>query len=55
MYIGVDCSPDEVEAYTKLFEEFQDVFAYSYEEILGVDPHTVEHSIRTYLDVDLFD
>jgi hypothetical protein len=26
------------------------VFAWSYEEKLGIDPSTVEHEIKTYLD-----
>jgi hypothetical protein len=36
--------------YTKLFKEFQDVFAWSYEEIPGIDPRIVKHEIRTYPD-----
>ena len=27
MYIGVDCSPDEIKEYTEMFKEFWDVFA----------------------------
>ena len=45
-----DCSPDEIEAYTKLFKEFQDVFSWSYDEMLGRDPRIVEHEIKTYPD-----
>ena len=51
MYIGADCSPDEIREYTELFKEFQDVFAWSYEEMLGIDPCIVEHEIKTYLNV----
>ena len=36
--------------YINLFKEFRDVFDWSYEEMLGIDPHIVEHEIRTYLD-----
>jgi hypothetical protein len=50
VHIGVDCSPKEIMIYTKLFKEFQYVFAWSYEEMLGIDPHIVKHEIRTYLD-----
>jgi hypothetical protein len=32
----------------KLFKEFRDVFAWSYEEIPGIDPKIVQHKIRTY-------
>ena len=49
VYIGEDCSPDEIKEYTELFKYFCDIFAWSYEEILGIDPHIVEHEIKTYL------
>jgi len=48
--IGVDCLPEETLIYTNLFKEFRDIFAWSYEEIPGIDPHIVEHEIRTYPD-----
>ena len=31
VYIGADCSPDEIREYIKLFKEFRDVFTWSYE------------------------
>jgi hypothetical protein len=36
--------------YIELFKELLDVFAWSYEEIPGIDPHIVEHEIKTYPD-----
>ena len=48
VYIGADCSPDEIKEYTELFKEFCDIFAWSYEEIPGIDPHIVEHEIKKY-------
>ena len=48
VYIGTDCSPDEIKEYTKLFKEFRDIFAWSYEEIPGMNPRIVEHEIKTY-------
>jgi hypothetical protein len=33
-----------------LFEEFYDVFSWSYEEMSGIDPKIVEHEITAYLD-----
>jgi hypothetical protein len=48
--IGADCSPDEIKLYTALFKEFRDVFAWSYEEMPGIDPRIVEHEIKTYPD-----
>ena len=50
VYVGADCSPNEIDAYTKLFKEFRDVFAWSYDEMPCIDPHIVEHEIKTYLD-----
>jgi len=44
--LGATCSPEEVKAYAALFKEFQDVFAWSYEEMLGIDPSIVEHEIK---------
>jgi hypothetical protein len=48
--IGADCSPEEILIYTNLFKEFQDVFAWSYEEMSGINPRIVDHEIRTYPD-----
>jgi hypothetical protein len=48
--ISADCSLEEILIYTNLFKEFRDVFTWSYEEMLGIDPRIVEHEIRTYPD-----
>lgn len=48
-HIGVTFSPDEIKLYTRPFQEFQDVFAWSYEEILGIDPSIVVHKIQTWI------
>jgi hypothetical protein len=48
--IGVDCSPKEILIYTELFKELRDVFAWSHEQMTGINPHISEHEIRTYLD-----
>ena len=53
VYIGVDCSPDEIKEYTELFKEFHDIFTWSYKEILGIDPRIVEQEIKTYTDAKL--
>ena len=50
LYIGANCSQEEIAIYTTLFKEFHDVFSWSYEEIPSIDPLIVEHEIRTYLD-----
>ena len=33
-----------------MFKEFRDVFAWSYEEMPGIDPSIVVHEIKTYDD-----
>ena len=53
VYIGANCFPSEIQIYTGLFKEFHDVFAWSYEEMLGIDPSIVKHEIKTYLDAKL--
>jgi hypothetical protein len=53
VFVGVDCSPEEIQIYTELFKEFHDVFSWSYEEIPGIDPRIVEHEIMTYPDAKL--
>ena len=50
VYIGVSCSPNEIKEYTELFKEFHDIFAWSYEEMPGIDPRIVKHEIETYLN-----
>ena len=49
--LGANCTPDEVVSYTDLFKEFRDVFAWSYEEMPGIDPLIIVHEIKTYPDV----
>ena len=41
---------DEIQTYKALFQEFHDVFAWSYEEMPGIDPAIVVHEIKTYPD-----
>ena len=50
VYIGAKCSHAEIQEYTKLFKEFHDIFAWSYDEMLGIDPRIFEHEIKTYLN-----
>lgn len=37
----------EIQTYKALVQEFCDVFAWSYEEILGIDPSIIVHEIKT--------
>ena len=51
--LGASCSPEEVDAYTSLFQELCDIFSWSYTEMLGLDPSIVENHINTWPDVAL--
>jgi len=48
LLIRIECSPKEIQVYTDLFKEFRDVFAWSYEEMSGIDPSIAQHEIKTY-------
>jgi hypothetical protein len=48
VFFGGDYSLKEIRIYMDLFKEFCDVFAWSYEEIPGIDPKIVKHEITTY-------
>jgi hypothetical protein len=48
VHIGASCSLEEIVTYTSLFKEFRDIFAWSYEEMSGIDPAIVVHEIKTY-------
>lgn len=50
IFVGADCSLEEIQIYIDLFKEFCDVFAWSYKEMPGIDPRIVEHEITTYRD-----
>jgi hypothetical protein len=48
VHIGASCSTDAIVAYKSLFQEFCDIFAWSYEEMSRIDPDIVVHKIKTY-------
>jgi hypothetical protein len=45
VFVGVDCSPEEIHIYTDLFKEFRNVFAWSYEEKPGINSQSVDHEL----------
>jgi hypothetical protein len=49
--LGATCFLEEIVAYIALFQEYQDVFAWSYTKMAGLDPTIVEHRIDTWPDV----
>ena len=50
IHIGACCTEDEIQTYKALFQEFRDVFSWSYEEMLGINPSIFVHEIKTYPD-----
>ena len=48
IHVGASCSEEENHTLTTLFKEFQDIFAWSYEEMVGIDPSIIIHKIQTY-------
>ena len=50
IFIGQNSSPEELQTYMALFKEFRDVFAWTYEEMPGIDPSIIVHEIKTYPD-----
>jgi hypothetical protein len=49
--IGVACTPQEIAAYKTLFQEYRDIFAWSYMEIPSLISSIVEHCINTWPDI----
>ena len=50
IHIGASCTLDEISTYKALFQEFRDIFSWSYEEMPGIDPNIVIHEIKAYPD-----
>ena len=46
--LGASCSLEEVDVYKALFQEFRDIFAWSYTEMPSLDPSIMEHCIDTW-------
>ena len=51
--IGAKCTQEEITLYKALFTKFHDIFAWLYEEMLGIDPQIVVHEIKTYAEAKL--
>jgi hypothetical protein len=49
--IGTACTLEEITAYKALFQEYRDIFAWSYTEMPGLDPSILEHRIDTWPDI----
>jgi hypothetical protein len=49
--IGAACSSEEIMTYKSLFQEYQDIFSWSYMEIPRLDLSIVEHHIDTWPNI----
>jgi hypothetical protein len=49
--IGTTCSPEELTSYKSLFQEYQDIFSWSYTEMPNLNPSIVKHHIDKWPDV----
>ena len=49
--LGECCSPSERAAYIKLFREFKDIFAWTYDDLKTFDTRIIQHSIPLKTDV----
>jgi hypothetical protein len=49
--IGASCTPQEIAAYKSLFQEYRDIFTWSYTKMPGLDPSIFEHCIDTWPDI----
>jgi hypothetical protein len=49
--IGATCSFEEIIAYKDFFQEYQEIFSWSYTEMSSLDPSIVEHRIDTWPDI----
>jgi hypothetical protein len=47
--IGEKCTQEEITLYKALFTKFHNIFSWSYEEMLDIDPRIVVHEIKTYV------
>jgi hypothetical protein len=43
--LGKNCSPEERKAYIKLFKEYKDIFAWTYEDLKTYDTNIIQHVI----------
>lgn len=46
--IGANCTHEEITLYKARFTKLCDIFAWSYEEMPGIDPRIIVHEIKTY-------
>jgi len=52
--LGATCSPKELTSYKFLFQEYRNIFTWTYSKMLGISPTIVEHHIDTWPDAHPF-
>ncbi|KAI5317664.1 hypothetical protein L3X38_037371 [Prunus dulcis] len=45
IFVSVSLAPQELEEYTQLLQEYRDVFAWSYQDMPGLDPNVAVHKL----------
>ncbi|KAI5313714.1 hypothetical protein L3X38_042890 [Prunus dulcis] len=45
IFVSASLTPQELEEYTQLLQEYRDVFAWSYQDMPGLDPNVVVHKL----------
>ncbi|KAI5338076.1 hypothetical protein L3X38_017347 [Prunus dulcis] len=45
IFVSVSLTPQELEEYTQLLQEYRDVFAWSYQDMPGLDPNVAVHKL----------
>ena len=43
--LGINCNPGEKTTFIKLFKEFKDVFAWTYDDLKNFNPQFMQHII----------
>jgi hypothetical protein len=51
--LGINCSPSERNAFIKLFKEYKDIFAWTYDDLKVYDTKIIQHVIPTRNDAKL--
>ena len=45
IFVSASLTPQELEEYTQLLQEYRDVFAWSYQDMPGLDPNIAVHKL----------
>jgi hypothetical protein len=48
IFVAENCSPEDIQIYIELFKEFYIIFSWYFEDMIGIDPHIIEHEMTSY-------